>query len=134
MFKDIMLFVHLIGFAFGFGAAIGIQSFTFEAARKAPTTIKAVARFLHIGAACSLISGLALLMPYMSSLKSMHWFHLKLPLTLAVFALMGISAKKIRVSLEGEGDAATYSKAMRMNRITTILILIIVVSAVATFH
>lgn len=135
-----MLIIHFIGLAMGLGTSfafmfLGIASAKMEseAAKKFRLNTLALSKMGHIGLTLLLISGVYLIMPYISSLAERPLLIAKLVLFLVLGGLIGaISSMGKKASL-GEADKY-FPKIEALGKVTMLVGLTIVVLAVYIFH
>ncbi len=138
--RDVWLITHFIGLALGVGSsAIGVtlglatRKLSPEERKNLMQKISVLPKVGSVGLILLLVSGFALLHPYLSSMKSMPMLHVKLTLVgimLVIFGTVQILGRRVRL-----GTAGSAAKWMpRLGMTNFILTLGIIVTAVLAFH
>lgn len=138
--REIMLIIHFIGLAMGLGTSfgfmfLGMASSKLEKEESLKFQIRAMAlsRMGHIGLTLLIISGLALMTPYWSSILSTPLLLTKLILVLTLAALIGIITS-IGKKANQENAEAQFKKIEPLGKIALLTGLVIVILAVYIFH
>lgn len=138
--RDIMLILHLVGLAMGLGSGfafmfLGIASSKMEVSegRKFMMNAFAIGKMGIIGLTLLVISGVYLLMPYMSSITSMPTLIAKLLFVLLLITLVVVNLMLRKKFMQTKDENILKSMAM-IGRVNLMISILIVVLAVYTFH
>ncbi len=138
--REIALVVHFIGLAMGLGTAFGFMFLGVAASRMDKEAggqfmLKAsiIGKMGHIGLLLLLLSGLAMIHPFLASLTSMPLFITKLVLFVVLGGTVGVATSFLKKA--AKGNTAEYlKKTAVVGKINLLLSITIVVLAVLVFH
>jgi uncharacterized membrane protein len=138
--REVMLIIHFIGLSMGLGTGIGFLIFGIvasklekEEAKKFMLNAFSLVKMAQIGLVLLIISGLYLMTPFWASLAVTPLLIAKL--TLVVILIVIVIVNSAAMGKAKKGDLPNQRKKIQaLGRITLIIVLLIVILAVYTFH
>ena len=140
MTKDTMLILHFIGLAMGLGTAFAHAFIGFSASKmpkeealKLQMQTRVLGRMGTIGLILLVVSGIYLILPYWSSILSLHLLLLKLALVVILIVLITMINFLGRKALI-QDPGKQFKKSELLGKIALFTTILIVIVAVLIFH
>ena len=140
MLKDIMLMTHFIGLAMGLGAGIAMMFLAKVASKMdgedgVKFMFNSLALFMmaKIGLTLLILSGIVLMMPYLSHMSTLPMFHVKLTLVAIFIGLVVVQSLNVKKAKQA-GGGPVMMKIAKLGKMMLALVIMIVIFAVLAFH